>query len=195
MNRRQVVEGLAFVGLGSLLLLEQAGRLEVLPLIADWWPLLIVAVGLARVVTRPHNLAGGLVLAGVGGVVLLRTLDVLTSLRLVWPILVILLGLWLVRGAQPRRGAQTTPAPGSGMGAGVATPGGDPDDGALDLVSVFEDRRTEPTGLRVAGGSLVTVFGDLAVDLTAADIAAGSTLHVTTIAGDVELGVARVELA
>lgn len=179
MNRRQVVEGLAFVGLGSLLLLEQAGRLEVLPLVADWWPLVIVAVGLARAVTRPHNVAGGMVLAGLGGVLLLRTLDVVGSLRLAWPVLVILLGLWLVLGATGR------------AGRAAAAPGGDapPGDGTLDLVAAFEDRRVDATGRRIAGGSLVTVFGDLDVDLRAADLVPGATLQVTTVVGDVHLTV------
>lgn len=169
MTRSQLVVGIALIVLGALLLADQVGDVDAWGLVLSWWPLLFVASGVAQVVTRPRNVVGGTVMVAIGGVLLLWTVGPVTSLALLWPALLIGLGLWLLLGR-----------------AGVGRRAGDP---GLDVSAIFGDRQvTVPPGA-FAGGSLTTIVGDLAVDLRAATLAGPTTLQVTTILGDIDLEV------
>lgn len=169
MTRSQLVVGIALIALGGLLLADQVSDVDAWGLVLAWWPLLFVASGVAQVVTRPRNVVGGTVMVAIGGVLLLWTVGPVTSLALLWPALLIGLGLWLLLGR-----------------AGTGRRAGDP---GLDVSAIFGDRQvTAPPG-DFAGGSLTTLLGDLEVDLRAATLAGPTTLHVTTILGDIDLEV------
>lgn len=104
MRRATLTTGATFVVVGVLLGLEQEGLVRVLPLLARWWPLAVIAAGLARLVARPRDPLGATIITTVGAVLLLRTLDVVGSLRLIWPVLLIVLGAWLLVGPGRRSG-------------------------------------------------------------------------------------------
>jgi hypothetical protein len=168
MTRSALVFGFAFVALGTLLLLDEAGVVTAWPILADHWPLLVVLAGVARFVTRPRNVLGGVLLLVVGVALWLWTLGVADSLDLLWPVLLLTLGVWLLTR---RRREPTSPTVTS----------------SDDLVVVFDDRdtRVPPGGLAIR--SVTTVFGDLDLDLRDAVIDGRARLQVTTIFGDVDV--------
>ncbi len=169
MTRSQLVFGLAFVVLGVLLLLDEADRVSAWSVLAEWWPTVVILAGLAQLFTRPRNVVGGLLLALLGGTLLLWTLGAVASVTLLWPVLLIALGLWLLLG---RVGYS-------------AYRGGD----AVELTAVFDDRSESPTG-PFPGGNITSVFADVRMDLrrTVLD-PSGATLHVTTVFGDIDLDI------
>jgi hypothetical protein len=169
MTRSQLVVGVALIVLGGLLFADRAGAVDAWTLVLRWWPLLFVASGLAQFLTRPRNVVGGIVMVAVGGVLLLWTVGPVTSLALLWPALLIGLGLWLLLGRV-----------GTGRASGGPT---------LDVSAAFGDRQvTVPAG-PFHGGSATSLVGDLTVDLRAATLDGATTLQVTTILGDIELDV------
>jgi hypothetical protein len=169
MTRSQLVVGTALIALGALLFVDQTGAIDAWALVLRWWPLLLVASGIAQLVTRPRNVVGGLVMATIGGLLLLWTVGPVTSLALLWPALLIGVGLWLLLGRV-------------GTGRRGAGPG-------MDASAVFGDRQiTAPPG-PFPGGSLTTLVGDLRVDLRATSLSGTATLQVTTILGDIDLEV------
>ncbi len=169
MTRSQLVFGLAFILIGVLLLLDRAGLASTWVVVARWWPVVVVLAGLAQLVTRPRNTVGGGLLLLIGGGLLLWTLGVVDSIAVIWPLLLIGLGLWLLAGRRRR-------------GQIVGTP--------LDVSAVFDDRSFTLDRGPFNGGSVTTVFGDLELDLRPGSLEpGGATLEVTTIVGDVELRV------
>jgi hypothetical protein len=170
MTRSQLVVGTALITLGALLFADQAGAIDdPWGLVLRWWPLLFVASGVAQLVTRPRNVVGGIVMVTIGGLLLLWTVGPVASLALLWPALLIGLGLWLLLGR-----------------VGTGRRGSGP---ALDASAVFGDRHlTAPPG-PFPGGSLTTLLGDLRVDLRATTLTGAATLQVTTILGDIDLEV------
>lgn len=171
MTRPPVVAGLVFVTLGVLLLAEQAGAIaDVGDLVADWWPLVIVAAGLGQATLPPRNPSGGLVVAGVGGALLLWTLDVVASLSFVWPVLLIGFGLWLIVGRVR-------------TGEGVDRF----DDAHVSVVTVFGDREVAGPQGPFVGGDVTTVFGDVDLDLAEAQLDGDATVQITTVFGDLDL--------
>lgn len=168
MNRSQLVLGPAFVAVGALGLAGQAGWVDAWAVFTTWWPLVVVALGIAQLVGRPRNVTGGAISLLVGLGLLAFTLGAVDSLALLWPLLLVGLGLWLLL-ARPRIPAAHR-------------------DSAADLVTAFGDRAVQVPPGAFPGGSVTTVFGDVEVDLTAAMLPEGeATLQVTTIFGDADL--------
>lgn len=169
MNRSNLFVGLVLIAIGTLFLLDQLEVVEAWPLIVEWWPSVVIVAGLSQLATRPRNPVGALTIAAIGGVLLLWTLGLVDGIGLLWPVLLIALGLWLVVGRRSVRAAR--------RGEGV------------EVLALFGDHREAVAG-GFAGGEVVTLFGDAALDLR--DTEPSDTelaLQVTTVFGDVALTV------
>lgn len=104
---QRIVAGLAAIGLGALALLDRQLGLDQ-PLLATFWPLALVLLGLARLGWARHGGGlGGAALIAVGGLLTARNLGLTGfSLHDAWPVFVILAGLGLVlRGLRVRPAA------------------------------------------------------------------------------------------
>ena len=170
MNRSRLVFGPVFIAVGILLLADQAGRVDAWSIVFTWWPTVLLLSGLTQLATRPRNTVGGATMLIVGGALLLFTLGAVDTVALLWPLLLIGLGAWLVIGRL------TT--------ASTTIDGGE----VTDLVAVFDDRDVRLAPGLCGGGSITTVFGDVRLDLSATTAPAGSvTFQVTTVFGDLEV--------
>lgn len=63
---------------------------------ASWWPSLVIGAGVVRWVRPPRSIGGGTLLVAVGTVLQLWRLEVIGDLSLLWPAILLTLGLWLV---------------------------------------------------------------------------------------------------
>lgn len=172
MTRRPVLAGLVLVTLGLVLLLDELGGVDARGLLATWWPLAVIAAGLVQAAVPPRSVGGGTVVVAVGVVLLLWRLEVVDDLSLLWPALLLTLGGWLLLGPGRRRRHATV---GGEVGAEV------------DVVTVFSDRREQLAAGPFAGGSVVTVFGDVDLDLTAGDPGGVAAIDGVTVFGDLDL--------
>jgi predicted membrane protein len=173
MTRSSFTFGTIFIVLGVLLLLDRGGALDAWQVIGRWWPLAVVVAGAAQALTRPRNLVGGAILATIGGVLLLWTLGLANVMSVLWPVLLIGLGLWLVT----RRSTGVWHGP--DVSHVVAS-----DD---EIVLVFSDRNMRVDARPYGGQAVTTVFGDLDLDLRDVTIEGRVRMPVTTIFGDVDL--------
>jgi len=172
MTRSQLVFGVLLITAGVLLLLDRAEAVDAWVLFTTGWPAILILAGVAQVVTRPRNLLGGAVLAGLGVALFTWTLGFVSSLAVLWPLLLIALGVWLMAGRW------------TSVSRIEALAGSD-----TDIVAVFDNRSVERVG-PFGGGSVTAVFGDLRLDLRHATLdAAGATVQVTSVFGDVDLEV------
>lgn len=172
-----VALGLLLIGLGVLLLLDRAEMLDAGALATDWWPLLIIAVGVWMVLTA-SRLAGVLAIT-IGLLVLGAIHDVIEAdlVGLIWPtILIVIGGGAITAGARLRDSTSRLPDAATGA-ARTALPTatavfGDAhlsvsDDGAeraaVTALSVFGDVvASVPSGWRVANRT-TTLFGDITI--------------------------------
>lgn len=173
MSRSSLTFGTLFLTLGVVLLLDRASLVDAGEVLSTWWPSIVVLAGLTQVLTRPRNLVGGATLGLIGGVLLLWTHGLTNLVGLLWPILLIGLGLWLLtRQARPSSdGARATR---------VIAPGD-------EVVVVFSDRDIRAPAAPFGGQAVTTVFGDLDLDLLDAQIEGRVTMPVTAVFGDVDL--------
>jgi hypothetical protein len=101
-NRRssssRIAGGILLVLVGSVFVLQNAGLVHAGRL-SDWWPMLLVWLGLSRLLapTRGHHFASGVVLLVMGiGLQLDRLGFIWLRLRDLWPVLLVLAGLALI---------------------------------------------------------------------------------------------------
>lgn len=172
MRRGSVLFGLVLMAAGAVFLAGSLGWVDdAWAVIGDWWPVAIVGAGALELWPPARNVANGVLLAVVGGVLLLFTADALEPSRLavLWPIGLIAMGVWIVAG-RPR-----------GRRAENATD--------VDLIAVFGGREARIANRPFEGGSAVAVFGGVELDLTEADLVDGATLETIAVFGGVEIAV------
>lgn len=168
----QLLLGIILLLAGTALLLNRLDVVEVTfwGLLGTWWPLLIVAAGLAALFTVPRAWPGPVVLISVGVFLQLARLDVfdLNIGSLVWPILLIVVGLGLLF----RFGRSTS------------------DSAEAIRSTVFwwgSTRKTRSQQFRSA--VLTAVMGGIELDLRDADITHRADISVFTFWGGVEIKV------
>ncbi len=171
----KLILGLAVIAAGLLFTLDNLGLADVDDYI-DYWPVALIAVGIAQLAgaTR-QKLAYAVVFIGGGLWILLYNLN-FTDLQpwvFFWPIVLVLIGINLILGALRRRSDTETDA--ESIINGFA------------LMSGLERRFTSSD---FRGGDLTAIMGGCDIDLTQAEIKGEPpTLHVFAFWGGIDLRV------
>ena len=172
-----IVPALIVIGIGVVFLLN---NLNIFYMHDIWryWPVILIAAGLAKMVDSPHSngrLTGG-VLIGVGGLFLADTLGFLNlSWRDFWPLVLIGAGLVMLwsRLAPPPAGVPDIPASGH--------------EGALNEYAIFGGVERKVTTDDFRGGHVSAMFGGVEVDLRRAGMRGDSAvIDVNAMFGGVE---------
>ncbi|MEX2650954.1 MAG: DUF5668 domain-containing protein [Acidimicrobiia bacterium] len=98
MNWARIFFGSAVVAVGVVLLLDNSGVLDAGDVFSRYWPVLVIAAGLLSFFANPGHWQIPLIVVVVGTALLLRTLDVVDSLSVVVPALLILIGVFVMFG-------------------------------------------------------------------------------------------------
>jgi predicted membrane protein len=154
----RLLVGLLFIAGGLLFTAANLGFVQVRE-VWRFWPLVLVAVGLLRLVSR--NFLAGFIFIGIGALLQLREMDLIWfRLSMLFPLIFVLVGLNIVAEHLRRR----SPVP-SGDGA----PGG-----TVSEWAIFGGgkRRIQTQDFR--GGQANAMFGGFELDLRDAQIAGDS---------------------
>lgn len=162
----RLVWGIIFLGLGAAWTLDNLGLVDS-DAIVRWWPLLLVAFGIAKLTgwgARRSTLAGTLYLVA-GGWLILHALDLVqTGIGGLWPLALIVIGgrfvLHAMRPQEPR--SDTEPTGGSLDSDGRVK---------VDVVMATVNRRIR--GGHFRGGEVNAVMGSVELDLRDAELAQG----------------------
>jgi predicted membrane protein len=173
-----MVPGIILIVVGMLFLLDHMGIIR-----AEqywiYWPLVLVAIGLARVF-RPGERVMGIGFILVGGVLQLHELHLThLSWNAIWPLLLIFAGMQIIWSRFGRPGFR-------GMPDTVASGGTN----TLNEYALFGgvERRVNVNNFR--GGSITAIFGGVEVDFRSADIEGEeASIFVEAIFGGVEITV------
>jgi len=198
-----LVMGLVLTALGTLFVLDSFGVIDAGSL-TDYWPLILILPGLGNLIwPRKHaDRFWGVILVGVGTLLLLRNLGLFwISFRHVWPVVLILLGLyviWRARGPRP-----WDPGAADGMGQRAH-------DGAMAGITATRDLRDLPpsSGDRLSefamfgggdrmirsqafrGGTITAIMGGFDIDMRDAQMAGDAArIDVFVAMGGIDLKV------
>ena len=174
MSGRSVL-GFFLILLGALFLLDQTGLADFGDLIADWWPVALIGVGLVQGGREPHRRLLPVILIGAGLLFLLDNLGILgvSAWSALWPLLIVGAGVWLI------------------FHRGSAAPASNDAD-TVNLTATFGGVETASRSTSFRGGSMNAFFGGVGLDLRQARLApGGALLDVTTFCGGAEITVPR----
>lgn len=172
-NVAQAVVGLVLVVGGVAALLDRLGVVDI-----DWgwvwghgWPVVIIAVGVAALISTPRAPAGPLAIIALGTLLLIAQLPGvdLDVWGVLWPLAVIVVGIAIISG-------------------GRARPTGDQDTAISAFVFWWGTER-KPRTQDFQGGSLTAIMGGIEVDLRKAWIQQRAQIAVFAMMGGIEIKV------
>jgi predicted membrane protein len=182
-NPERLVIGGSLVAFGVLVFLQQAGYAVAGAIIAGWWPLVIVALGLAHLPGSRPGSVGALFTMLIGLALLAGTLEIIPggTLALVWPLVLIWAGLSLLVHRAGK--ASTTASDENHLNLSVSW-------GGISHVSHAQ---------RFQDANLSALCGGIVLDLRGATLDPdGATIHASATCGGIEIRVPtgwRVEVS
>ncbi len=181
--------GLFILAIGGLALARSMG----VP-VPNWlfsWQMLLIAIGLFIGFKKGFREGGWFVPIIIGGFFLANEFILDGELRRhIWPMILIVVGVFFI--FRPRKGCFGSMKKKDGIQADTLTPSGDESytqDDIIDNVNIFSGTKKVILSKNFKGGELVNIFGGSEIDLTQADISAGSpaVLEITAIFGGATL--------
>jgi predicted membrane protein len=180
-----LLTGLFILVIGVLALMRTS-----IPDFPNWafgWEILLLAFGLF--IGLRHNFRGGawLVLVLVGGIFLLRRIYPAFSFNQIWPVVLIVIGLFII--LRPRRGwklDRTKKTDGSSDSVFTEDIDYSKDD-FVESTSIFGGAKKIVISKNFKGGNLENIFGGTELDLSQADFTGTAVIELTTIFGGTKL--------
>ncbi len=169
--------GLVIIGAGALWLLSRMGVIH-MPGFSVMWPSLIIAFGFIKLFHRPFNFAHlifAVIAMAVGGVLQLGKLGyVAVDIHMIWPFLVILVGVIVVWNSTHQK-----------RHTSVAT-----SEDHINKNIMFGGDESHFTTKQFKGGMITAMFGGAVLDLRQADISESPvTIDISVTFGGVEIRV------
>ena len=174
-QRSQFAIAIVLIVLGVVFLL---GNLDIInvdigDLISNWWPLILILLGVIGLFQARSTPVGSIFLIVIGVVFLLITHNV-ADFDILWPIAIIGAGLWVLFHNRVSR--RSTAADEVGKDS-------------INVSALFSGSEHRITSQSFQGGNVSASFGAVEVDLSGARLAESPVLNVNVFMGGVELSV------
>ena len=167
--------GLLLVVLGILFLSDSLHIFNFGHIISDWWPLILIGIGLFKLNKRER--IGGIVIIIIGCMFLLSELNIVSWYHIsrLWPLILIVIGaVMLLRRSSPKDGHSTD----------FSTNSSD----KFELNALFSSLNQQVTSQQFKGGEVNAIFGNLSLDLRNSKLVPeGATLEANAVFGSVEI--------
>jgi len=169
MRAGRTVVAATLIVAGALYLIGEVTDLDAGAVIADWWPVVLIALGVAQFAVDRTSLYGSLILVGIGLLLLVSTAGAVggSIWGFVLPLLLVIAGVALLMPG--RIGSATTDAD------------------EIAAFSVFGTRTVTSTSTHLTGGEATVIAGGLVVDLSDAIVETGLTIRVLAILGGCQI--------
>ena len=198
--------GLIIILIGALLLVERL----IPTLHLDWlfsWPMFLIVIGLLVGARSKFEDTTGYILIGIGAFFLINNEFDFRVGRLIWPIILIFVGFWLIKGRSRRHKLHTpvsTPPSDdmvwdkrikeeSDLEGQPIEPEADPQpdfeeytsskEDFIDSTSIFGDTKHYIVSQQFLGGDVVNIMGGSTINLMHADLKGPATLEVVQLFG------------
>lgn len=169
---KRLITGIGIILIGVVLLLSNLGVASFGQIVNDWWPLIIVAVGIMMFINDMKNYLWALLVVGVGVALQLRELNItsINVFQLFWPAVIVVVGLSIILNRV----------------GGVRKISKEKSDDVAAVLSGIDHKNNSDM---YEGGQATAVLGSVKLDLRKATFAKEATLNVSVFMGAVELWV------
>jgi len=176
MNGGRLLVGSLLAAFGTVFLLGSADVVDAGDIISEWWPMALVALGAFQLTAGHRTRRSAVVLVAIGVGLLAVTTGLLGSdaWDYVWPVALILVGLWIVLGWGKRYGSR--PA----------------DDEVVEGIAVLGSAHLATRSQAFRRASVTSILGGVTLDLSEAlPVAGGANVAITALLGGVSVLVPR----
>ncbi len=171
------ITGFVLVIIGGLFLLDSLDIFNFGNFIGEWWPVILIIIGLAKF--RNERQPGGGILILIGIVFLSATLDIINwdAIWRFWPVILILVGLQIVFRSRnkdlfPRRTGRSV------------------NENYFRFNGIFGGGEHQVTSDKLTGGEALVIFGGIDLDLCGSSPAdSGCKINLTAIFGGIDVTV------
>lgn len=170
----RVIIGTGLVIIGAGFMLDQLDVIEFGPILATWWPLILIAVGAIQLATRSVPVPAGVFVILLGAFFQIDRLDIVdVNLgALFWPLLLIVVGGYMLLSRSGWRSTRID------------------SDEQLDSFAIFGGMERRIDSQSFQGGSAVALFAGTDIDLRDAKLHPdGAEMDVTAAFGGIEITV------
>lgn len=157
------------IALGAVWLLDAADVLSAPSVLDQWWPVAIIALAVIAALTERRLSLGPAVLFTIGVLLLVDQLGIADLGALVWPVIAILAGVWLLANRASLQRNRTT--------------AGD----RQDVVAVLGGSATRSRAQHFTHGNVSAVFGGATLDLREAHLDPGATVDALALFGGADV--------
>ena len=163
--------GLLFLLLGLGFLLHQTDIIDLPQLFSNWWPLILIIIGVVQLINRRHSSASsGLLFLLIGLLFLMNQWLDMDLTAYIWPLIFIIIGILIIFTRVKRDKSFHTA-------------------NDLDTIVLFSGAEINSQSQTFQGGTVTAIFGGAEIDLRDAVIIDGATLDLTTVLGGMEMKV------
>jgi predicted membrane protein len=170
MNTRSVIAGILIL-IGVLLLFDNIFGVSLGGIISDWWPLVLIVMGIVSLSKDSGSIFSGIVLIIIGVVLQAWKLDFIygSFWSIIWPLALILIGVSLFTHSRGRKDKILS-------------------DDVIEIATIFGGSNERIHSNNFQGGSCTAIFGGSTIDLRDSKISLnGANLEMTAAFGGIEL--------
>ncbi|MCF7831944.1 MAG: cell wall-active antibiotics response protein [Candidatus Marinimicrobia bacterium] len=181
-NIFRIVLALVFVAFGLIALGNNLGWWQIDDLFVEWWPLILVLIGLITIFAPGGSWGGGIFLIFLGAIFLLHAHGVYDISELIWPAMLVMVGVMVWPRKRSAHYDKKTGEPDSSE-----TYQSTNSDHVFNINTIFNSRRETIRDEALVGGHGTAVFGNLDLDLRQANPKDNVYIEVTAVFGNVSL--------
>lgn len=177
--------GIVLIGIGVLFLLDTTGIIDAWHIIATWWPIALIALGVQHILRKPQSLIAGLFLIALGCLLLANSLIVdFDFWAAAAPVILIVLGIGII--LRPSRRASVQPL----LSVMFAQRRQTLRDEVIDITALFGSAEHSINSNSFRGGTVQALFSSVELDLRNAQMATNeASLDVEVTFSSVEIRV------
>lgn len=180
-NLFRIVLALVFVAFGLVALGNNLNWWNIDDLFLEWWPMILVLIGLITIFAPGGSWGGGIFLIFLGVIFLLHSHGIYDISELIWPAMLMMVGIMI----WPRRRRVNEGR--DGEARGKSNYYDTSSDHIFNINTLFDSRREIIRDEQLAGGHGTAVFGSLDLDLRNTRPRDNAYLEITAVFGNVSI--------
>jgi hypothetical protein len=169
MNPMRTWLAVVLIALGGVWLLDAADVLSADAVVGRWWPVAVIALALLAAVAERRMGLGPTALLVIGVLLLVDQLDVVEVDRILWPLIAVVVGVWLLvsRGRRARLREQATDR--------------------QDVVALLGGSQSRNRSEHFRHANVSAVLGGATLDMREAHLEPGASVDALAVFGGVDV--------
>ena len=171
----RIILGVAIVAVGAMLLLDRLGVPGLANTLGTWWPMFVVAAGIASLISSPRNFLWPTAIIAFGALLQFDQLEMIdfNPWQMIWPAILIIVGLSILFNRSDKSIQKAIK------------------DKQQNITSIMSGGEYKNNSTDFKGAKITAVMGAAELDIRESTIKTEATIEVTAFCGGIELRIPK----